>query len=124
MSVLEDELEFDMWDGQFEFFGNSYAGVGGVGGAAGRGGKAEHELAKHGVYDKTADLIFAPVTIEEAVESVRSANKSRTMNLKKQALLGHVTDDVSCACKFGARPQKGHSGGRRLLWSWRHREMR
>lgn len=91
MSVFEDELEFDMWDGQFEFFGNSYGGDGVE-------KKDGHEFVQHGVYDETVDLILTPITIaEEPVKSARSAiDKSHiSMNLKQQALIEHVTDDVS-----------------------------
>ncbi len=85
MSVVEDELEFDMWDGQFEFFGNSYVN-GNVDGLP-------DEFSKNG-YDETADLILTPITIEEAVQNVRARNFQK-MNLKKKFLFSEMNDNVS-----------------------------
>lgn len=90
---LEDELEFDMWDGQFEFLGNSFV-VDGVTEAATNGHPVQTPIKG---YDPTADLVLAPISIEEAVGNIKArwAAKHSKMNLKKNLLVDDVSENVS-----------------------------
>lgn len=54
MSMTEDELEFDMWDGQFEFLGNNYHNY--------ELDDRQNTAESNRTYDTEADLVFGPVT--------------------------------------------------------------
>lgn len=90
---LEDELEFDMWDGQFEFLGNSYV----VDGVTERAANGHHVQTPAEGYDPTSDLVLAPISIEEAVQNIRASRAGRhsKMNLKKNLLFDDVSENVS-----------------------------
>lgn len=92
-NTLEDELEFDMWDGQFEFLGNSFV-VDGVTEPATNGHPVQTSTKG---YDPTADLVLAPISIEEAVENIKASRavKHSKMNLKKNLLFDDVSENVS-----------------------------
>ena len=53
--MTEDELEFDMWDGQFEFFGNNYHNDV-------LDDREKNSNESNCLYDTEADLVFGPVT--------------------------------------------------------------
>lgn len=82
MAAVDDELEFDMWDGQFEFFGNNFGT---------RIDGDERRVSGNGrVYDGNADLILSPITIENF-----PSNKLRAKtNFSQTSLLEDVTNDV------------------------------
>lgn len=94
MSSLEDELEFDMWDGQFEFLGDSYVSNGEPEPAADDSSRLRPPANG---YDPTADLVLAPISIEEAVQNISAsrAGKHSKMNLKKNPLFDDMSDNVS-----------------------------
>lgn len=82
MSVSEDEvavqdLEFDMWEGQFEFVGNQY-----------NGNYQDSELSYNGsnAYDETVDLFVPSLTRPK-----RNGVKKSEVQLWCEGLTGHVS---------------------------------
>ncbi|XP_065204170.1 rab11 family-interacting protein 3 isoform X6 [Planococcus citri] len=63
MSMTEDELEFDMWDGQFEFFGNNYHSDEIVDDTVN-----SNDDESNCVYDTEADLVFGPISDNDVVD--------------------------------------------------------
>jgi hypothetical protein len=86
MASVEDELEFDMWDGQFEFFGNNFAAT------KAKNGEIEKRQKSNdigGIYDKNVDLILTPITTFEDKDSLNVLPVAKMM-----PFLEEVTNDV------------------------------
>lgn len=77
MSVTDEELEFDEWDGQFEFVGNSYHN---------EDLKNNEYSQPNNSYDRDADLIFTPVTLENIEnEFLNEMTQKRKQSFDKTA---------------------------------------
>lgn len=78
--VAAQDLEFDMWEGQFEFVGSQYRDS--------NGNEEESELSYngHGTYDESVDL-FRPSTVRPR----RNGIKKSEVQMWCEDLSGHVS---------------------------------
>lgn len=85
--VAAQDLEFDMWQGQFEFVGNQYRD----------GNEEESELSYngHGTYDESIDL-FRP----SAIRPRRNGFKKTEVQMWCDDLSGHVSSRHESPLQF------------------------